>query len=95
MKKKSFDIILLTLLALCFSTQAKAWGETTSYVLQNSGGTLSTIATGPSLPLTGPGATLTYDVYTNTFLGIPGVLLLLAAHPTRCDTCQGKSHEQQ
>ena len=73
MKKKSFDIILLTLLALCFSTQAKAWGETTSYVLQNSGGTLSTIATGPSLPLTGPGATLTYDVYTNTFLGIPGV----------------------
>ncbi len=50
-----------------------AWGETTSYVLENSGGELNTIADGPSMPLSGPGATLTYQVRTNTFLGIPGL----------------------
>lgn len=73
MKQKLFHIILLTLTALCLSIEAKAWGETTSYVLENSGGTLNTIETGPSLPLTGPGETLTYQVNTNTFLGIQGL----------------------
>lgn len=73
MKQKLFHIILLTLTALCMSIEAKAWGETTSYVLENSGGTLNTIETGPSLPLTGPGETLTYQVNTNTFLGMQGL----------------------
>ena len=73
MKQKLFHIILLALTALCLSIEAKAWGETTSYVLENSGGTLNTIETGPSLPLTGPGETLTYQVNTNTFLGMQGL----------------------
>lgn len=65
---------ILLLLALCTaSLKLCAWGETTSYVLENSGGELNTIADGPALPLTGPGATLTYQVRTNTFLGIPGL----------------------
>lgn len=50
-----------------------AWGETTSYVLEHSGGELNTISDGPAMVLTGPGATLTYKVRTNTFLGIPGL----------------------
>ena len=55
------------------SINARAWGETTSYVLENAGGELNTIADGPAMALSGPGATLTYQVYTNTFLGIPGL----------------------
>lgn len=55
------------------TTPAGAWGETTSYVLENDGGELNTIETGPSLALTGPGATLTYQVRTNSFLGIQGL----------------------
>jgi len=55
------------------SINARAWGETTSYVLENGGGELNTIADGPAMALSGPGATLTYQVYTNTFLGFPGV----------------------
>lgn len=73
MKHKLSHIILLTLISLCLSIEAMAWGETTSYVLTNSGGTLNTIETGPSLPLTGPGETLTYQVNTNTFLGMAGL----------------------
>lgn len=73
MKQKLFHIILLALISLCWTIEAHAWGETTSYVLEDNGGTLNTIETGPSLPLTGPGETLTYQVNTNTFIGMQGL----------------------
>lgn len=48
------------------SMNARAWGETTSYVLENAGGELNTIADGPAMALSGPGATLTFQARRQT-----------------------------
>lgn len=74
MKHPILHTLLILFTLTIVSTRAYAWGETTSYVLDvPSEYTLNTIETGPTLALSGPGATLTYSVYTNTFLGIQGL----------------------
>ena len=61
MKQKLLYIIMY-IATLAWSDHVLAWGETTSYVL-NDGGSyeLHTISTGPSFTLSGPGAVLTFE----------------------------------
>lgn len=57
-----------------WSTGAWAWGESTSYVLnQSSEQKLNTIQTGSSMALSGPGATLTFDAKGSSSLTGAGV----------------------
>ena len=70
MKQKLLYIILL-FFTLTWSGEVLAWGETTSYVL-NDGGSyeLHTVDdTGFTLNLSGPGKTLTFTARHNTFFG--------------------------
>ena len=69
MKQKLFHIILLALIALCLSIEAKAWGETTSYVLNapNDVSKTPTSFSGTTFDtyedFTGPGDELTFKIY--------------------------------
>ena len=61
MKQKTLHTILFLIISL-MPLRSLAWGETTSYVLEHANEeTLNTIATGPALALSGPGATLTFQ----------------------------------
>ena len=52
---------------LLMPLRSLAWGETTSYVLDQANEvTLNTISTGPALALSGPGATLTFQARRQT-----------------------------
>jgi len=65
MKQKILYIILL-FFTLAWSTCAFAWGETTSYVLENSSGEeLSTNQNGTKLTLSGPGAKISFEAAKN------------------------------
>lgn len=62
--KQKLLYILLTIVALAASERGWAWGENTSYVLDEpSEQSLFTIATGSAMALSGPGATLTFQAY--------------------------------
>ena len=69
MKQKLFHIILLTLTVLCLNIEAKAWGETTSYVLNapNDVSKTPTSFSGTTFDtyedFTGPGDELTFKIY--------------------------------
>ena len=61
MKDKLFHIISLIALLIA-STDARAWGETTSYVVDDpTERTIGTIGQGPAYALSGPGETLTFQ----------------------------------
>ena len=67
MKQKLLNSIFFAVLTLFIHTDALAWGETTSYVLDAPAEyTLNTIETGPTLALSGPGATLTFQAKRQT-----------------------------
>lgn len=73
MKQNLLHILVSLALALFVTTDAFAWGENTSYVLNAPAEyTLNTIETGPSLALSGPGATLTFQAKKTT-LGAQGL----------------------
>ena len=66
MKQKLFHIIFLITLLIA-SADARAWGETTSYVLTHANEEeLHTISNGPAMALSGPGATLTFQARRQT-----------------------------
>ncbi len=73
MKHPILHTLLILFTLTIVSTRAYAWGETTSYVLDvPSEYTLNTIETGPTLALSGPGATLTFEAKKTT-LGAQGL----------------------
>ena len=67
MKHTTIQTLILLLTLSLFATKARAWGEITSYVLDAPDEkTLNTISTGESLPLSGPGARLTFQAKRQT-----------------------------
>ena len=62
MKQKLLYILLMITALLGGNADAWAWGETTSYVLNESAQyELNTIEKGPTFELSGPGSTLTFE----------------------------------
>ena len=60
MKQKILYILMM--ITALVGSNAEAWAQTTSYVLNNSSQEeLNTIETGPTFELSGPGSTLTFE----------------------------------